>query len=108
MSSRRLKYPEINKEAKRNRHPKNVQLQKEDIHHHLEDFVRLHYLKYVEGVLKENYNLWLESDTGQISGLIVTEKEIRETAETIEIEALKACTIVSLYRKQINKLVKFA
>ncbi|XP_063709324.1 uncharacterized protein LOC134837862 [Culicoides brevitarsis] len=101
----KLKYPEINRSSKKNRHPKSVHLQKEDLHHQLEDYVRLQYLKYVEGVLRDNYNLWLKSDTGQISGLIVTEKEIKETAETIEIEALKACTIVSLYRKQINKLI---
>lgn len=101
-----LKYPEICKNPIKSRHPEAVYIEKDDLEHRLEDFVRLQYLRYVERVLKENYNLWLNSDMGQISGLVVTEKEIRETAKNIEIEALKGCTIVSLYRKEIIKMVK--
>lgn len=102
-----LKFPEISKKPKRNRHPEVLHLSdKDDLEHRLEDFVRLHYLRYVEGILKENYDLWLKSDTGQISGLVVTVEEIKRTAEIIEIEALKACTVVSLYRKEIIKMVK--
>lgn len=106
LQSGSLKFPEISKNPKQNFHPETVDIEKDDLEHRLDDYVRLQYLRFVENKLNENYKLWLNSDTGQTSGLIVTQKEIRETAESIEIEALKGCTIVSLYRKEIIKMVK--
>uniref|UniRef100_A0A336M2D0 CSON008365 protein n=1 Tax=Culicoides sonorensis TaxID=179676 RepID=A0A336M2D0_CULSO len=100
-----LKIPEIDGKSKRNNDPKAIRVERGDVEHLLQDFVRANYLKYVEGVLKENYKLWLKSDMGQISELVVTDEEIRKTAENIEIEAVKACMVVSLYRKAIIKMI---
>lgn len=92
-----LTLPKVGKKSK----IRNLQVlhvaEKDELEHRLEDYVRIKYLKYVENLLRENYTLWLKSDTGQISGLEVTEDEIRKTAESIEVQALKDCMVVSLF-----------
>lgn len=103
-----LSLPEIGKNLKRNRKPEVLHLESDEVEHRLEDFVRLQYLKYVEGVLQENYHLWLKSEIGQMSELNVTYEQIRKTAENIEADAVRACMVVSLYRKAIIKMVKVA
>lgn len=98
-------FPEISKNPVKITEEK-VFLNQEELHHGLTDYVRDKYLKYTRKILRQNYERWLYSDDNNATGgLKVTDDEIDKTARKLELEAVKACMVVSLYRKAIIEIV---
>lgn len=67
-----LSLPAVGGDVRQNEKPEEVFLEEGDKQHRLTNFIRAQYLDYVGKVLKENYQRWLETDTGNFSGLVVS------------------------------------
>ncbi|XP_049538467.1 uncharacterized protein LOC125952796 [Anopheles darlingi] len=64
--------------------------------HRLSGKVRQQYLQYLEQVIQKNYRTWKATSCYRDSPF--SDHELRRCAETIEIRAVQACMITSLYR----------
>uniref|UniRef100_A0A182P0C3 Uncharacterized protein n=1 Tax=Anopheles epiroticus TaxID=199890 RepID=A0A182P0C3_9DIPT len=69
--------------------------------HRLSAKVRHQYLYYLERVLRKNYHTWLSSYSSNHKDDPFTDDELRQCAEAIEMRAVQACMITSLYRNFI-------
>ncbi|XP_050069829.1 uncharacterized protein LOC126557942 [Anopheles maculipalpis] len=69
--------------------------------HRLSAKVRQQYLYYLDRVLRKNYHTWLASYSNNHNDNPFTDDELRQCAETIEMRAVQACMITSLYRNFI-------
>ncbi|XP_050085122.1 uncharacterized protein LOC126570983 [Anopheles aquasalis] len=64
--------------------------------HRLSGKVRQQYLQYLEQVIQKNYRTWKATSCYRDNPF--SHQELRQCAETIEIRAVQACMITSLYR----------
>ncbi|XP_035894361.1 uncharacterized protein LOC118504245 [Anopheles stephensi] len=69
--------------------------------HRLSAKVRQQYLYYLDRVLRKNYHTWLASYSNNHNDNPFSDDELRQCAETIEMRAVQACMITSLYRNFI-------
>ncbi|XP_052867988.1 uncharacterized protein LOC128273955 [Anopheles cruzii] len=71
--------------------------------HRLSAKVRQQYLHYLEQLLQQNYRSW--TMTSNHNDNPFSDDELRQCAETIEIRAVQACMITSLYREYVLKKI---
>ncbi|XP_058062576.1 uncharacterized protein LOC131212654 [Anopheles bellator] len=71
--------------------------------HRLSAKVRQHYLHYLEQLLQQNYRSWIMTCNHNDNPF--SDDELRQCAETIEIRAVQACMITSLYREYVLKKI---
>ncbi|XP_053670523.1 uncharacterized protein LOC128720848 [Anopheles nili] len=72
--------------------------------HRLSANVRQQYLRYLDRVLRINYNSWLSSN-GDHNDSPFTDDDLKQCAETIEMRAVQSCMITSLYRGVILQMI---
>ncbi|XP_058454285.1 uncharacterized protein LOC131432182 [Malaya genurostris] len=72
--------------------------------HRLTGRVRCQYLNYLENLLTGNYKAWT-STVSSYENVTFTPAEVKRCAASLEMQAVKSCMIVSLYRNCILKMI---
>lgn len=70
----------------------------------LKNYVRCEYFKYIEKILRQNYNTWctIKSPNCEIE---INEWDVRQCAEYLEENAVRSAIVVEVYRKYILRQV---